>query len=76
VIQNTANGLDMPVWAMATLGMLLATFFAIRLLAYLRFIVERESYLREKKIDAEIQQSTLALAVRKLELEERARNSG
>jgi hypothetical protein len=69
VLQGAANGTDMPNWAILVLGLLLLTFFAVRLLAYFRFIVEKEMYLREKKIDAEIQQNTLTIQIRKLEAE-------
>lgn len=59
----------MPNWAILVLGLLLLTFFAVRLLAYFRFIVEKEMFLREKKIDAEIQQNQLMIQIRKLEAE-------
>ena len=69
VLQGAANGTDMPNWAILVLGLLLLTFFMIRLLAYFRFIVEKEMYLREKKVDADIQLAQLNGNIRKLELQ-------
>lgn len=69
VIQSAVTGTDMPTWAILVLGLLLLTFFAIRLLAYLRFVVEKEMFLREKKLDAEIQDRQLLLQIKKLEME-------
>ena len=69
VIQSAVTGADMPTWAILVLGLLLLTFFMIRLLAYFRFIVEKEMFLREKKIDAEIKDRQLILQIKKLGLE-------
>lgn len=69
VLQGAANGTEMPNWAILVLGLLLLTFFAIRLLAYCRFVVEKEMFLREKKINAEIQLNQLNAQVRKLDAE-------
>ena len=69
VLQGAANGTDMPNWAILVLGLLLLTFFMIRLLAYFRFIVEKEMYLREKKVDADIQILQLDRNIKKLELQ-------
>jgi len=69
VLQSAANGTDMPNWAILVLGLLLVTFFAVRLLAYFRYIVEKELWMREKKVDAEIQAMQLDRQIRKLEAE-------
>jgi len=55
VIDSAVNGGSMPNWAILVLGMLLATFFGIRVMAYFRFIVEQETAMRNKKVDAEIE---------------------
>ena len=67
VLDSAVNGGSMPNWAMLVLAMLLATFFGIRILAYFRFVIEREMFMREKKVDAEIQQTQLNGQIRKLE---------
>jgi len=69
VIGGAVNGLTMPNWAMLVLFVLLATFFGVRILAYFRFVIEKEMFLREKKIDAEIQQTKLNGQIKKLEVE-------
>jgi hypothetical protein len=76
VIDGAVNGTSMPNWAILVLGMLLLTFFGVRVMAYFRFIVEQESAIRMKKADAEIEQGKiqsqiqlLTVQVRKLELE-------
>lgn len=71
VIDAAVNGGAMPNWAILVLGLLLATFFGIRVLAYFRFVIEREMYMREKKVDAEIQQAQLTAQIRKLETQVR-----
>ena len=69
VLDSAVNGGAMPNWAILVLGMLLATFFGIRIMAYFRFIIERESFLREKKIDADIQLNRVHAEIRKLEVQ-------
>ena len=76
VVDNAVNGGEMPHWAMAVLMMLLLTFIAVRILAYFRFLVEQETALRAKKVDAEIEQAKvrtqidlLNAQIRKLEAE-------
>ena len=67
VIDSALNGGTMPSWAMLVLFALLATFFGIRVLGYFRFIVEREMYLKEQKVQAEIKQGELITQLRLLE---------
>ena len=55
VIQGAAMGTVMPTWAILVLGVLLLTFFGVRILAYFRYIIEKEMSLREKRLEAEIQ---------------------
>ena len=76
VLDSAVNNGSMPNWAILVLGMLLATFFGIRVMAYFRFIIEQESAMRAKKADAEIEQNRvthqvklLETQIRKLELE-------
>ena len=76
VIDSAVNGGSMPNWAMLVLGMLLATFFGIRILAYFRFVIEREMFMREKKADAEIQQAQLNSQIRKLEVQVKLKELG
>lgn len=69
VIGSAVNGTDMPSWAILVLFMLLAIFVVVRILAYFRYLIEKEMYLREKRLDAEIQQNSIEAQIRKLGLE-------
>ena len=67
VIQGAALGTVMPTWAILVLGVLLLTFFGVRILAYFRYIIEKEMSLRVKRLDAEIQNNRLVLELKKLD---------
>ena len=76
VLDSAVNKGTMPNWAILVLGLLLLTFFGIRVMAYFRFIIEQESAIRAKKADAEIelarvegQLRLIEVQIRKLELE-------
>ncbi len=67
VVNGAITGDAMPNWAIMVLGMLLATFFGIRIMAYFRFIVEQEAAMRAKKVDAEIEANKVSMQIRLLE---------
>ena len=67
VLDSAVNNGTMPNWAILTLGMLLLTFFGIRVMAYFRFIIEQESAIRAKKADAEIELARVAGQIKLIE---------
>ena len=71
VLQNTVNGATMPNWAMMVLFALLAVFFGIRVLAYFRFIVEREMYFKEQRMVSELKVNEMLTQIKLLEAQTR-----
>ena len=74
VVQSALNGIEMPVWAIVVLVVLIMTIFINRLLLYLRYYLESVVAIRRQKALLDVQNETLLLQIKKLELERDARD--
>lgn len=69
VVQSALTGADMPTWAMWVLLLLVIVFLVVRVLAIVQFIIEKEVYLREQKVQGELKIKELTAQCSKMELE-------
>ncbi|MHA2243076.1 MAG: hypothetical protein ACXACE_15860 [Candidatus Thorarchaeota archaeon] len=68
IIQGVVNEAEMPVWAMWMLGLLLLTFFGLRLLDKLKFIVEAWVHLKKEETLHKMRIQEADIELRKLEV--------
>ncbi len=69
VAQKLYMGEPIPVELIFILALFLVLLIIFQLLYYLKFIVEKEMWLREQKVLADIQNSQLVLQIKKLSLD-------